>query len=72
MLCRGVYDPRRDDADLRRSLVGDSASQRLAFDALRKHYPPRREIDSLNVSINGQSDVLRRMVAALGAVCVSD
>lgn len=72
MLCRGVYDPRRDDADLRRSLVGDSASQRLAFDALRKHYPPRREIDSLSVSINGQSDVLRRMVAALGAVCVSD
>jgi erythronate-4-phosphate dehydrogenase len=72
MLCRGVYDPRRDDADLRRSLVGDSASRRLAFDALRKHYPPRREIDSLTVSINGQSDVLRRMVAALGAVCVSD
>jgi len=72
MLCRGVYDPRRDDADFRRSLVGDAASQRLAFDALRKHYPPRREIDSLYVSINGQSDVLRTMVAALGAVCVSD
>jgi len=71
MLCRGVYDPRRDDADFRRSLVADSASQRLAFDALRKHYPPRREIDSLNVRIDGDSDVLRRMVAALGAVCVS-
>ena len=71
MLCRGVYDPRRDDADFRRSLVADSASQRLAFDTLRKHYPPRREIDSLNVRIDGDSDVLRRMVAALGAVCVS-
>ncbi|EPN52909.1 erythronate-4-phosphate dehydrogenase, partial [Pseudomonas syringae pv. actinidiae ICMP 19096] len=29
MLCRGVYDPRRDDADFRRSLTGDTASQRL-------------------------------------------
>jgi erythronate-4-phosphate dehydrogenase len=70
MLCRGVYDPRRDDADLRRSLVGDSASQRLAFDALRKHYPPRREIDSLNVSINGESAALRTIVNALGASIV--
>jgi erythronate-4-phosphate dehydrogenase len=72
MLCRGVYDPRRDDADFRRSLVADSASQRLAFDTLRKHYPPRREIDSLNVRIDGDSDVLRKMVVALGAVCFSD
>jgi erythronate-4-phosphate dehydrogenase len=66
-LCRGVYDPRRDDADFRRSLVGDSAEQRLAFDALRKHYPPRREIEGLKVAINGDSAVLRQMVAALGA-----
>jgi erythronate-4-phosphate dehydrogenase len=72
MLCRGVYDPRRDDADFRRSLVGDSATQRLAFDALRKHYPPRREIDSLSVRIDGESDALCKMVAALGAACVSE
>lgn len=72
MLCRGVYDPRRDDADFRRSLVGDSATQRLAFDALRKHYPLRREIDSLSVRIDGESDVLCKMVAALGAACVSE
>jgi erythronate-4-phosphate dehydrogenase len=69
-LCRGVYDPRRDDADFRRSLVGDSAEQRLAFDALRKHYPPRREIEGLKVAINGDSGVLRQMVAALGAALV--
>ena len=67
MLCRGVYDPRRDDADLRRSLVGDANSQRLAFDALRKHYPPRREIDALRVSINGESAALTQIVQALGA-----
>jgi erythronate-4-phosphate dehydrogenase len=71
VLCRGVYDPRRDDADFRRSLVGDAHTQRLAFDVLRKHYPPRREIDSLHVSINGESDALRQIVNALGATLVA-
>jgi len=70
MLCRGVYDPRRDDADFRRSLVGDTASQRLAFDALRKHYPPRREIEGLRVRLDGESEVLTRIISALGAVLV--
>lgn len=69
MLCRGVYDPRRDDADFRRSLVG-SLSQPLAFDLLRKHYPPRREIEGLSVQINGHSERLQQLVAALGAVVV--
>jgi len=69
MLCRGVYDPRRDDADFRRSLVG-SLSQPLAFDLLRKHYPPRREIEGLSVQINGQSERLQQLVSALGAVVV--
>ncbi|MFJ5300774.1 4-phosphoerythronate dehydrogenase PdxB [Pseudomonas sp. NPDC088368] len=70
MLCRGVYDPRRDDADFRRSLVGDSSSQRLAFDALRKHYPPRREIEGLRVSLNGPSAPLQQIIQALGAESV--
>lgn len=69
-LCRSVYDPRRDDADFRRSLVGTVTEQRAAFDALRKHYPPRREIDSLKVRIEGQSPVLQRIVTALGAIAV--
>ncbi|HEY0288825.1 MAG TPA: 4-phosphoerythronate dehydrogenase PdxB [Pseudomonas sp.] len=72
MLCRGVYDPRRDDADFRRSLVGDAQSQRLAFDVLRKHYPARREIEGLPVKINGQSAALSRIVQALGAVSIND
>ncbi|WP_047227198.1 4-phosphoerythronate dehydrogenase PdxB [Pseudomonas brassicacearum] len=67
MLCRGVYDPRRDDADFRRSLVGTVSDQRSAFDALRKHYPPRREIDSLKVRIEGQSPALQQILSALGA-----
>ena len=70
MVCRGVYDPRRDDADFRRSLVGSVSEQRAAFDALRKHYPSRREIDGLQVRIEGDSPELRRIVAALGASAV--
>jgi erythronate-4-phosphate dehydrogenase len=67
MLCRGVYDPRRDDANFRRSLVGSVSEQRAAFDALRKHYPLRREIDGLKVRIEGDSPALQQIVAALGA-----
>ena len=70
MLCRGVYDPRRDDADFRRSLVGNVAGQRAAFDVLRKQYPVRREIEGLPVRIEGESPALAKIVAALGAVAV--
>lgn len=70
MVCRGVYDPRRDDADFRRSLVGTVQEQKLAFDALRKHYPIRREIEGLQVRIEGESRGLTQMVKALGAVPV--
>ncbi|NWB90989.1 4-phosphoerythronate dehydrogenase PdxB [Pseudomonas agarici] len=70
MICRAVYDPRRDDADFRRSLTGNVAEQRVAFDLLRKHYPERREIEGLSVKINGESVALRQMVLALGAVLV--
>lgn len=69
-VCRGVYDPRRDDADFRRSLVGTVQEQKLAFDALRKHYPVRREIEGLQVRIEGESQGLTQMFKALGAVPV--
>ena len=65
-LCRAVYDPRRDDADFRRSLRGDPSSRRGAFDALRKHYPLRREIDGLRVTLDGEAGELARWVRALG------
>lgn len=67
-LCRAVYDPRRDDADLRRSLRGDAAGRRAAFDALRKHYPMRREIDGLRVGVQGDAPQLVRLIKALGAM----
>jgi erythronate-4-phosphate dehydrogenase len=70
MVCRGVYDPRRDDADFRRSLVGSVSEQRAAFDMLRKNYPSRREIDGLQVRIEGDAPHLRRIVAALGATII--
>ena len=70
MLCRGVYDPRRDDADFRRSLIGSVEEQRLAFDGLRKNYPVRREIEGLAVHVEGQSMALNQLVKALGGVLV--
>ncbi|MGK9064068.1 4-phosphoerythronate dehydrogenase PdxB [Stutzerimonas chloritidismutans] len=66
-LCRAVYDPRSDDAAFRRSLVGDEAQRRAAFDQLRKQYPPRREIDGLHVTLDGDNAALERVVTALGA-----
>ena len=51
--CRAVYDPRRDDAAFRRNLGNDEAQRRVGFDQLRKQYPPRREIDSLQIEITG-------------------
>lgn len=66
-ICRAVYDPRRDDADFRRSLVGDADTRRAGFDRLRKHYPMRREIDGLRVRIQGDSAPLAALVRALGA-----
>lgn len=68
MLCRAVYDPRRDDADFRRSLGDDPAAQKIAFDVLRKRYPVRREIEGLVVRIDGEAAQLRRIALALGCV----
>ncbi|WP_137885483.1 4-phosphoerythronate dehydrogenase PdxB [Pseudomonas sp. 2FE] len=67
LLCRAVYDPRRDDAEFRRSLVGSAAARRAGFDALRKYYPARREIDGLRVRLSGEAPELVRLVRALGA-----
>jgi len=67
-VCRAVYDPRRDDADFRRSLSEDSLAQRAGFDALRKHYPPRREIEGLVVKVEEGAVALQEMVRALGAI----
>lgn len=69
-LCRAVYDPRRDDADFRRSLSEDPSEQRAAFDLLRKQYPVRREIEGLAVRVQGDAPQLVQAINALGAVLV--
>lgn len=71
-LCRAVYDPRSDDAAFRRSLRGGVEARREGFDALRKHYPPRREITGLRVEVQGDAPRLERLVRALGANRVDD
>lgn len=67
-ICRSVYDPRRDDAAFRRSLSLSEEERRAAFDQLRKQYPPRREIDGLQVEIAGDQPRLEKIVRALGAI----
>ena len=69
-LCRAIYDPRRDDADFRRSLTGNAVERKSAFDALRKHYPARREIDGLHVKLSGEAPELAQVVRALGGTLV--
>ena len=66
-LCRAVYDPRRDDADFRRTLAGSAEARRAAFDALRKGYPVRREIDGLGVRLAEATPARVAVVRALGA-----
>ncbi|WP_313132993.1 4-phosphoerythronate dehydrogenase PdxB [Stutzerimonas nitrititolerans] len=64
-ICRAVYDPRRDDAAFRRSLAGDDEQRRAGFDRLRKQYPPRREIDGLEIEVGSHAQ-LQQIVRALG------
>lgn len=65
-VCRAVYDPRLDDANFLRSLQGDAAARRAAFDQLRKHYPYRREIDGLRVRLQGDNPAQSALLRALG------
>ncbi len=66
-ICRAVYDPRRDDAAFRRSLGTDEEQRRIEFDQLRKYYPPRREVDGLQIEISSVEPELEQVVRALGA-----
>lgn len=47
-----AYDPRQDDARMRAAMAaaGDSATRIRSFDALRKNYPPRRELSQFRIS----------------------
>ena len=66
IVCRAVYDPRRDDADFRRTLQGSEQQRSAAFDQLRKAYPLRREIDGLRVHLTAGNPALEAVLRALG------
>ena len=65
MAIRAIYDIRRDDAAMRRQLSsGGLAERRKAFDELRKHYPTRREFNTLRVQLKDcQPEVVRAFKA---------
>ncbi|WP_027857654.1 4-phosphoerythronate dehydrogenase PdxB [Marinobacterium jannaschii] len=64
-LIRLRYDPYRDDRALRATLKQPEGTRALDFDALRKHYPVRREFASLRVK--GVTDpALQQELSALG------
>ena len=63
---RAVYDPRRDDAAFRRHLRLPDSERASAFDALRKHYPVRREIPGIKLFTRQSSADLNQLAKALG------
>lgn len=62
-LILAVYDPARDTVAMRASLQGGVVPPAL-FDALRKEYPTRRELNSVTVS--GAPDALANWLERLG------
>ena len=63
---RSVYDIRRDDAAMRKSLMRKEESQRkLKFDLLRKHYPERREFSTLRVDLKNCTPELKHIFQSL-------
>lgn len=60
-----AYDIRDDDSRLRAALRDDASG--AAFDALRRHYPPRRELSVFDVDVSGDlSARQRQLLVALG------
>lgn len=63
---RASYDPRRDDTALRRTLQLPDDERGLAFDAMRRHYPARREFASIRLQLKGTANELQQPFRALG------
>lgn len=61
-----VYDPRADDARLRRMLSLPAARRGALFDELRKNYPPRREFESLPIRLSADRESLGAKLQTLG------
>lgn len=65
-LVLGVYDPARDDRDLRGAGAPEGETLAARFERLRKKYWVRREFPAARLSIPGAGADLLRTVAALG------
>lgn len=63
---RACYDPRRDDARLRNTMIGSAEERGAAFDRLRRDYPVRRECSSLKIQLKGTSKSLQDSFRAIG------
>ncbi len=63
---RSCFDPRRDDARLRRTLDLSPEERGHAFDRLRRTYPVRREFSSLKIQLKGTSKSTQDTFRALG------
>ncbi|MDX1754783.1 MAG: 4-phosphoerythronate dehydrogenase PdxB [Marinobacter sp.] len=63
---RCCYDPRGDDAALRRSMRLSAAERREAFDRLRRDYPVRREFSSVKIQLKGSSRSSQDTFKSLG------
>ena len=63
-LILSACDIRRDDAALRMTASGPQPE--VAFDQLRKNYPPRREFSACNIAIGELDNLIRKQAQALG------
>jgi len=63
---RACYDPRQDDARLRKAMTVPADERGNAFDRLRRDYPVRRECSSLKVQLKGTSKSLQDSFRAIG------
>lgn len=63
---RACYDPRRDDARLRRQMALAPDERGRAFDRLRRDYPVRREFSSVKIQLKGARRSLQDQFRALG------
>lgn len=63
---RACYDPRRDDARLRRGLATASEQRGKVFDRMRRDYPVRREFSSVKIQLKGTSRSLQDQFRILG------
>lgn len=63
---RACYDPRRDDARLRRGMATSPEQRGKVFDRLRRDYPVRREFSSVKIQLKGTSRSLQDQFRILG------